>query len=291
MTHNEKRTVWWKEMMFGAVSGFQYGLVNVAVGHPFDTMKTKMQVQKEAKDSTLRSTVKNIYKQDGIKGFYRGATSIILGSGFFRSAQFSAFEGFHSRFEPQNLKGKNWEKFFTKKLKLLGDLQISTIFAGLFSGVIRSIVECPFEHVKVNRQVKNTVQYSLFKSYEGLFPLMTKNILMLSIGFSIIDILRRNTNLWKSSIGVFFASGFSTLICHLLIWPVEVFRNNYMANKKGEREGFSQLYKRNVKEFGLLKGTFRGALPGLISTFLRNGVALALLQKLQKYFTYLGFRN
>lgn len=291
MTHNEKRTVWWKEGLMGAVVGFQYGLINVAVGHPFDTLKTKMQVQSNYKHKSFLSIIKDVYKVDGVKGFYRGATSIVIGSGLFRSAQFSSFEGFHSRFEPANLKGKDWEKFFTYKLKKLGDLQVSTFFAGLFSGVFRSVVECPFEHVKINKQVKNKVSYNIFRMYEGLFPLIAKNAPMIAIGFSMIDILRRNTDMWKSSIGVFFASGFSTLFCHLLIWPIEVFRNNYMAKSKGHREKFTVLYKKNVKELGFFRGTFRGALPGLISTFLRNGIALAALQKIQKFFTYIGARG
>jgi hypothetical protein len=44
MSHGEKRAVWWKEGMLSAFTGGLFGLTNTVVGHPFDTIKTKMQV-------------------------------------------------------------------------------------------------------------------------------------------------------------------------------------------------------------------------------------------------------
>jgi solute carrier family 25 carnitine/acylcarnitine transporter 20/29 len=43
MTHNEKRSHWVKEGAIGLGTGILFGLTNVVVGHPFDTIKTKMQ--------------------------------------------------------------------------------------------------------------------------------------------------------------------------------------------------------------------------------------------------------
>ena len=45
MTHNHKRTDWYKEFAMTATSGFLYGGTCILVGHPFDTIKTKMQAQ------------------------------------------------------------------------------------------------------------------------------------------------------------------------------------------------------------------------------------------------------
>jgi len=42
MTHCEKRTTWQKESIFAIGAGFVYGATNTLVGHPFDTVKTKM---------------------------------------------------------------------------------------------------------------------------------------------------------------------------------------------------------------------------------------------------------
>jgi solute carrier family 25 (mitochondrial carnitine/acylcarnitine transporter), member 20/29 len=43
MSHNEKRAEWHKEFLMSAIGGCLYGGSNIVVGHPFDTVKTKMQ--------------------------------------------------------------------------------------------------------------------------------------------------------------------------------------------------------------------------------------------------------
>ena len=42
MSHSEKRTDWKKEFLCAAITGVLYGGTNTIVGHPFDTVKTKM---------------------------------------------------------------------------------------------------------------------------------------------------------------------------------------------------------------------------------------------------------
>lgn len=290
MTHNEKRTIWWKEALFGAFAGLQYGLVQVSVGHPFDTMKTKMQVQEEFKQLRFSESVKKVYLADGVRGFYRGGLSIILGSSFFRSVQFSGFEAVHSRFDQSNLKGRGFEKFFVYVIPYTSGLEIRTIAAGLASGICRTLAECPFEFVKVRKQTKTHFKFT--NIYHGLFPLMLKNSLMVSLGFIFIDSFRRNTNAWKTSLGVFLASGCSTLLCHIIVWPAEIFRNYYMSKNKSENiKSMNVLMRDNIKTYGLVKGIYRGALPGLMSTFLRSGLGMVLLQKFQKLVTYLGLRT
>jgi len=47
MSHGEKRTSWQKETAISAFTGCLFGLTNTVVGHPFDTIKTKMQAQSQ----------------------------------------------------------------------------------------------------------------------------------------------------------------------------------------------------------------------------------------------------
>ena len=42
MSHNEKRTVWYREGALSMMGGFLYGTACTVSGHPFDTIKTKM---------------------------------------------------------------------------------------------------------------------------------------------------------------------------------------------------------------------------------------------------------
>ena len=82
-------------------TGFLYGATSVIVGHPTDTIKTKMQAQKEhfGKDSSVIKTAKDVYRADGIRGFYRGALPPFFGSIIYRSSQFAIAEMFYDFFE------------------------------------------------------------------------------------------------------------------------------------------------------------------------------------------------
>lgn len=51
MSHNYKREVWYKEGLLTLISGSTYGVGSIVVGHPMDTVKTKMQSQTHFVDS------------------------------------------------------------------------------------------------------------------------------------------------------------------------------------------------------------------------------------------------
>ena len=87
MSHNQKRSSWQKEFGIAAACGFLYGGTNTLVGHPFDTVKTKMQTQSEhmGLKTGVIDTIKNVYKIEGAVGFYRGWLPPFLGSVVYRS--------------------------------------------------------------------------------------------------------------------------------------------------------------------------------------------------------------
>ena len=45
MSHNEKRTSWFKEALFSCLTGLLYGGSCAVAGHPLDTVKTQMQAE------------------------------------------------------------------------------------------------------------------------------------------------------------------------------------------------------------------------------------------------------
>ena len=88
MTHNHKRTHWYKEGLYATVSGFLFGATNALVGHPFDTIKTKMQAQTDFINTSGRGYIKSVemvYARDGLIGFYRGIVPPFIGSTIYRS--------------------------------------------------------------------------------------------------------------------------------------------------------------------------------------------------------------
>jgi len=73
--------------LYASICGFLYGGTNTLVGHPFDTVKTKMQTQSEHMGLKVGviDTVRNVYRNEGAVGFYRGWLPPFLGSVVYRS--------------------------------------------------------------------------------------------------------------------------------------------------------------------------------------------------------------
>ncbi|XP_057462143.1 mitochondrial arginine transporter BAC1 isoform X1 [Actinidia eriantha] len=128
------------------VAGLLAGVATVIIGHPFDTVKVKLQkYNTDAHGVKYRSGLHctaRILKTEGVKGLYRGATSSFVGM----AVEGSLIFGIYSQ---------------TKQL-LEGELQsckprTSVIIpSAAFGGAIISFVLCPSELVKCRMQVQGT---------------------------------------------------------------------------------------------------------------------------------------
>ena len=145
MTHGEKHGDWKIELLCTGISGIFFGGVNTLVGHPLDTVKTKMQAQSEFTGSknTILGIIKNIYSTKGPVGFYSGWIPPFTGSLIFRSAQFATFEAAFTKWEHTPIMRSN--------LPMTGGLELRVLAGGLLSGTVRSLIECPFEYAKVKK--------------------------------------------------------------------------------------------------------------------------------------------
>ena len=85
MSHNQKRSDWKKEFVYAAIGGSCYGATVIAIGHPWDTVKTKMQTQSQHIKSGYIDTVLKVLKHEGPVGFYRGWVPPLIGSIIYRS--------------------------------------------------------------------------------------------------------------------------------------------------------------------------------------------------------------
>ena len=104
MFNNQKQLNWYHEGALTLMTGTLYGGTSVIVGHPFDTVKTKMQAQSSHMATASRSpgyfeTINSVFKNEGLKGFYRGWAPPFCGSILFRSLQFSVYQMVHTKCE------------------------------------------------------------------------------------------------------------------------------------------------------------------------------------------------
>ncbi|XP_028074803.1 mitochondrial arginine transporter BAC1 isoform X2 [Camellia sinensis] len=128
------------------LAGLLAGVATVIIGHPFDTVKVKMQKQNTDVHgikyrSGLHCTAR-VLQTEGVKGLYRGATSSFLGVAFESSLLF----GIYSQIK-QSLEGGLQS----------GKPQSSVIIpSAAIGGGIISFVLCPSELVKCRMQVLGT---------------------------------------------------------------------------------------------------------------------------------------
>ena len=162
MSHNYKREVWYKEGLLTLISGATYGIGSIVVGHPMDTVKTKMQSQTHFIDSKgMKGVIKEIWNTEGLRGFYRGASYPLFGSMIFRSLQFSIFESVYTYFDT-NQKMKT-------EIPYTNGVQPRVILGGVCASFVRSCIETPFEYAKVKKQTGQN--WSIKSAYKGFFAL------------------------------------------------------------------------------------------------------------------------
>lgn len=281
MTHNQDRLVWYREGLLTLISGSVYGASSTIVGHPWDTIKTKLQAQREYMgDATMISTCIDTWRKEGLIGFYRGAIPPFFGSITFRSLQFSVHEATYGYLE-------KYELLKTEIPGTLG-LQVRVILGGMAASVVRSVIECPVEYVKVKRQTGQSWEYRGI--YKGFSALYSRTTCMLVTALSIIDSLRRNTNWYQHWWGQFLVGGVSASLSWILIWPIENVKNIIQAETKGVGITMKEKIKWIFNTHGI-SGLYRGMIPGITGIFLRNGVSMYCMQLTNRKIADYGFRK
>ena len=157
-----------------------YGTTSVAVGHPFDTVKTKMQAQAGYESqSMIRSFVKTVRAQ-GLRGLYRGCIPPLLGSGIFRSTQFAVFEACYTAMDAPL--GK-------VEIPFTYGLQLRVLGGGLVASTARAIIETPLEYMKVRRQVQQS--WRLRDVYTGFGVTWVRTLGLMTTYFILVTCVRR----------------------------------------------------------------------------------------------------
>uniref|UniRef100_A0A8C9QRI5 Mitochondrial basic amino acids transporter n=1 Tax=Scleropages formosus TaxID=113540 RepID=A0A8C9QRI5_SCLFO len=126
------------------------GVAGVLVGHPFDTVKVRLQVQNVDKP-LYRGTFhcfQSIIRQESMLGLYKGLSSPMMGLTFINAIVFG-------------VQGHT--------LRLLGrDTPTNQFLAGTAAGMVQCVVCCPMELVKTRMQMQGAgqrkVQTKLYKN-------------------------------------------------------------------------------------------------------------------------------
>lgn len=270
----------------GFVAGMFSGITKNAVGHPFDTVKVRLQTS-EGRFKGPMDCIMSTYKAEGLRGFYKGFTPPLAGWVLMDSVMLGSLH-LYRRLVKENFYAEE------KKLPLFGH-----IVAGLGSGWTVSLVAAPIEQFKARLQVQYDAKSSNYSGpidvakklwkispktwFSGLFPTMVfrTNFIFWWGSYEIFtDWFTENTKMSKPSIN-FWAGGLSATVFWIFAYPADVVKQVIMTDSpiKAEKKfpHYMDAVRYIYRERGLA-GFTRGFGPSILRSFPANAAALATFE-------------
>ncbi|ODV66631.1 mitochondrial carrier [Hyphopichia burtonii NRRL Y-1933] len=274
----------------GFVAGMFSGVTKNAVGHPFDTVKVRLQTS-EGRFKGPMDCVWQTFKAEGFRGFYKGFTPPLVGWIMMDSVMLGSLHVYRRYV-------KDYIYPEETKLPLMGH-----VMAGLGSGWTVSFVAAPIEQFKARLQVQYDakskiytgpidVAKKLFKIspttwFAGLIPTMifrTNFIFWWGSYELFTQYFEDNTKLLKPAIN-FWSGGLSATVFWIFAYPSDVIKQVIMTDSpiKSEKKfpKYSDAVKFIYREKGLA-GFTRGFGPSILRSFPANAAALAAFEAVMR---------
>jgi solute carrier family 25 (mitochondrial carnitine/acylcarnitine transporter), member 20/29 len=246
--------------------GALYGITSVVVGHPFDTIKTKMQADPGYSKLTTAQSCRSLFTQQGIRGFYSGAIPPLIGSSMFRSVQFAVYGATYAYFRD--------EDHILRQSKFFG-IEARVFVGGVASGIARALIESPLDYIKTQQQTsgKTVALSSLLtgsKLMTGLKATLVRNFALMTTFFVCISALE--------SLDPFLRGGLATTIGWTTVWPLDVTKSRIQSSAATSTSVHKELWRAAAE--GSL---YRGYVAGISRSFVANGASLKMYQLGQEF--------
>ena len=269
-----------EEAVLGFMSGVVFGIVSPVIGHPLDTIKTKMQAETVFQSSTFTQTVKQVWRLQGFKGFYRGFVPPLLGSMAFRGLSFSTYSGTYAACERV--------KILKEPIPYTGGIRLSVLLAAMAASVARATVESPLDFIKVRSQIGKTAMHTTTNPwiqiqhlYQGYIPTLLRTMGLLGSFFIMVEysLLYIPQVIHAPLIGPFFQGGVCATAAWVFAFPFETVKSVIQADHTGKyttmKHATWKVMAQIHREKGI-KGLYRGFGPGAGRSFVANGTSMVV---------------
>jgi len=192
--------VWIKHFLAGSAGG----LAGVVIGHPFDTIRVRLQTSHGLYQSATDCFVKTV-KGEGIGGLYKGLSVPLVATTFLKAITFATF-GYFLDFQKPN------PDFDSSNLPLY-----RFFIAGLGAGIVNSVFSAPVERAKIVLQLQmpsnsnstsTSTQVLDHTKTNSLLKSKLHGIQKLDFHFNSIMNSLPNNNRFKGPVDVFKKIGF-----------------------------------------------------------------------------------
>ncbi|KAI0143888.1 mitochondrial carrier [Hypoxylon sp. NC0597] len=253
----------------GFVAGVFSGIAKLAVGHPFDTVKVRLQTTDSTRFSGPLQCVLQTIRNEGVRGLYKGATPPLVGWMFMDSVMLGSLTVYrrllaehvfykqltpHSPSIPPSVKPEKEGPISAISHAAAHLPSYGHGLAGIMAGCTVSFIAAPVEHVKARLQT----QYSAKKSerlysgpldcvrkiyvahgVRGVYKGLAATLLFRSFFFFwwgsydiFSRILRDRTSLSAPAIN-FWAGGLSAQVFWITSYPSDVVKQRVMTDPMG----------------------------------------------------------
>ncbi|KAI1389897.1 mitochondrial carrier [Hypoxylon trugodes] len=254
----------------GFVAGVFSGVTKLTVGHPFDTIKVRLQTTDATRFSGPLQCVLQTVRNEGVRGLYKGATPPLVGWMFMDSVMLGSLtvyrrllaeHVFYDRLTPHNAPTTGGKI----KPETEGPIAATSHaaahlpsyghgIAGIMAGCTVSFIAAPVEHVKARLQIQYSARKSerlysgpldcvhkIYKSHgiPGIYRGLPATLLFRSFFFFwwgsydiFSRILRDKTNLSAPVIN-FWAGGLSAQVFWITSYPSDVVKQRIMTDPLG----------------------------------------------------------
>lgn len=281
------------------------GIAVTLVGHPFDTVKVRLQTQSTTKPiySGAIDCVRKTIQWEGPKGLYKGVASPLAGQMFFRATLFTVFANAKSHYS----KDEQGRPIIPSNFNLYK--------AGAITGFLAAFTEAPIDFYKsqlqvqviraqadpnykpayttVPQTVRATLQHNGFRGpFQGLLTTIVRNTPANSIYLGSFEVLKKRA---AESYGctqqelandhaltVLSAAGVGGLLYWMMIFPIDVIKSAIMTDSivPAERKytGMINTAQQLYAEGGISR-FYKGFSPCLLRAVPANAIMLYTVDK------------
>ena len=278
----------------GFVAGIFSGITKLAVGHPFDTIKVRLQTTERSQFSGPLEAVVRTVRNEGVLALYKGASPPLVGWMFMDSLLMGSMTLYRRLLNENvfnkvhyNSTSRTWDSS-QPKLPVLGHAM-----AGMMAGWTVSFIAAPVEHIKARLQV----QYAASKSerlYKGPFDCTRKIYLSHGLrgvwhGLSATMLFRSFFFVWWGTYDIFteafkkhtsmslpainfWAGGLSAQLFWLSSYPVDCVKQKIMTDELGSGQKYRHWHQAATAIYrqARWRGYWRGFLPCFLRAFPAN---------------------
>ncbi|GAP83100.2 putative carrier protein mitochondrial [Rosellinia necatrix] len=298
----------------GFVAGVFSGIAKLTVGHPFDTVKVRLQTTDAARFRGPLQCVVQTVRHEGVRGLYKGASPPLVGWMFMDSLMLGSLTIYRRLlaehvFSPSSSSSSSPSSTAAAAAMTPTPPVLPSYghgMAGVLAGATVSFIAAPVEHVKARLQI----QYAATKAgrlysgpldcvrrlygahgVRGVYKGLAATLLFRSFFFfwwasyDVFSRLLRDRTALSAPAVNFWAGGLSAQVFWLTSYPSDVVKQRIMTDPMGGalNDGTPRFRNwgeaaRAVYREGGVRGYWRGFVPCFLRAFPANAMALVAFE-------------